>query len=61
MTKSSNSPPTIYAVVRLKDRRFAVEITKPNEPTVVVKPFWTESEANDWIAAEKLRAERDST
>jgi hypothetical protein len=47
---------TIYAIVRLRDGRFAVEMTKPGQATVSIKPFWTESEAEAWIAVEKRRA-----
>ena len=50
---------TIYAVVRMRDGHFAVEMTKPGQTTVSIKPFWTELEAEEWIAVEKRRAERD--
>ncbi len=56
MSRSSNPPSTIYAVVRLRDGRYAVEITKPGEAPVAVKPFWTENEAKEWIEVERMRA-----
>ena len=61
MTRDSRTPPTIYAVVRLKDGRYAVEITRPGEAPQSIKPFWTEGEANEWIAVERLRAAREDT
>jgi hypothetical protein len=59
MTGSSKTPPASYAVVRLRDGRYAVEIVKPGETPVSVKPFWTENEANEWIAVERRRVERE--
>lgn len=61
MTREPQTPPTIYAVVRLKDGRYAVEITRPGEASQSIKPFWTEGEANEWIAVERLRAAREET
>ncbi len=59
MSQSPDVTPTIFAVVRLRDGRFAVEMTKPGQTTVSIKPFWTEKEAQEWIAVEKRRAERE--
>jgi hypothetical protein len=59
MTEPSNNPPTVYAVVRLRDGGFAVEITRPGEAPISVKPFWTENEANEWIAVERRRLGQD--
>ena len=56
-----NTASTIYAVVRLRDGRFAVEMTKPGQTTVSIKPFWTEQEAQAWIEVEKRRAEHDGS
>ena len=61
MTQPPIMASTIYAVVRLRDGRFAVEMTKPGETTVSIKPFWTEREAEEWIAVEKRRAEHDES
>jgi hypothetical protein len=61
MTRESQTPSTIYAVVHLKDGSYAVEITRPGEAPISVKPFWTESEANEWIAAERLRPTKEGT
>ncbi len=61
MNQQPNMGSTIYAVVRLRDGRFAVEMTRPGQATVSVKPFWTEPEAQAWIAVEKRRAERDES
>ena len=61
MTKESRTPPMIYAVVRLKDGHYAVEITRPGEPPQSIKPFWTEGEANEWIAVERLRVAREES
>lgn len=47
---------TIYAVLRLRDGRFSVEMTPPGQTTVTIKPFWTEKEAEEWIEVEKRRA-----
>ncbi len=58
MTRESQTLSTIYAVVHLKDGGYAVEITRPGEAPIAVKPFWTESEANEWIAVERLRTAR---
>ena len=58
MSQSPDVTPTIFAVVRLRDGRFAVEMTKLGQTTVSIKPFWTEKEAQEWIAVEKRRAER---
>ena len=59
MSQPPNVTPTIFAVVRLRDGRFAVEMTKPGQTTVSIKPFWTEKEAQEWIEVEKRRAERE--
>jgi len=61
MNQPPNMASTIYAVVRLRDGRFAVEMTKPGQTTVSVKPFWTEAEAQAWISVEKRRAGRDES
>jgi hypothetical protein len=59
MSQPPNMASTIYAVVRMRDGRYAVEITRPGQETVSVKPFLTEDEANEWIAVERRRAERE--
>lgn len=59
MSQPLNVTPTIFAVVRTRDGRFAVEMTKPGQTTVSIKPFWTEKEAQDWIEVEKRRTDRD--
>jgi hypothetical protein len=59
MSQSPDAPSTIYAVVRLRDGHFAVEMTRPGEATVAIKPFFTEREAEEWIAVEKRRSESD--
>jgi len=59
MSQPSDVTPTIYAVVRLREGRFAVEMTKPGQTTVSIKPFWTEKEAREWIEVEKRRADRE--
>ena len=59
MSQPPNGSETIYAVVRLRDGHFAVEMTRPGEPTVSIKPFFTEREAEEWIAVEKRRTERE--
>lgn len=59
MTDPADIPPTVYAVVRLRDGRYAVRIAKPGEAPITVKPFRTESVANEWIAVKHRRAERD--
>ncbi|HEX3066887.1 MAG TPA: hypothetical protein VHQ39_15450 [Dongiaceae bacterium] len=61
MNQPPNMVSTIYAVVRLRDGRFAVEMTKPGQATVSVQPFWTEAEAQAWISVEKRRAGRDES
>lgn len=55
MSQPTDVTPTIFAVVRLRDGRFAVEMTKPGQTTVSIKPFWTEKEAQEWIEVEKRR------
>ena len=45
--------------MRLRDGHFAVEMTRSGEATVSIKPFFTEREAEEWIAVEKRRTERD--
>jgi len=59
MSELSKPPPTVYVVLRLRDGRYAVEITKPGEAPVSVKPFWTENEAKEWIEVERMRATKD--
>jgi len=59
MSPSPNKPSTIFAVVRLREGHFAVEMTRPGEATVSIKPFFTEREAEEWIAVEKRRTEHD--
>ncbi len=59
MSQPPKPPAAIYAVVHLRDGRFAVEVTRPGQATVAVKPFWTESEAHEWIEVERRRAERE--
>jgi hypothetical protein len=59
MSQPSDVTPTIYAVIRLREGRFAVEMTKPGQTTVSIKPFWTEKEAQEWIEVEKRRAGRE--
>jgi hypothetical protein len=39
MNQPPNMASTIYAVVRLRDGRFAVEMTEPGQTTVSIKPF----------------------
>ena len=56
MSQPPDVTPTIFAVVRTRDGRFAVEMTKPGQTTVSIKPFWTEKEAEEWIQVEKRRA-----
>ena len=58
MSQPSDVTPTIFAVVRLRDGRFAVEMTKPGQTTESIKPFWTEKEAQEWIEVENRRADR---
>ena len=59
MSQPLNATPTIFAVVRMRDGRFAVEMTKPGQTTVAIKPFWNEKEAQEWIEVEKRRTDRE--
>jgi hypothetical protein len=59
MAQPPNGSATIFAVVRLRDGHFAVEMTRPGEATVSIKPFFTEREAEEWITVEKRRTERE--
>jgi hypothetical protein len=59
MSQPLDVTPTIFAVVRMRDGRFAVEMTKPGQTTVSIKPFWTEKEAQEWIEVEKRRTDRE--
>ena len=61
MSQPPKPPATVYAVVRTRDGRFSVEMTRPGQATISVKPFWTENEAQEWIEAERRRAERDGS
>jgi hypothetical protein len=61
MTESSNAHSAVYAVVHLREGRYAVEITKHGEAPISVKPFWTEGEANEWVAVERRRAAKEDT
>jgi hypothetical protein len=61
MSQPPKSPETIYAIVRLRDGRFAVEVTRPGQATISVKPFWTENEAQEWIEMERRRREREGS
>jgi hypothetical protein len=61
MTQPSDAHPTIYAVVHLREGRYAVEISKHGEAPISVKPFWTEGEANEWVAVERRRAAKEDT
>jgi hypothetical protein len=59
MSELSKPPPTVYVVLRLRDGRYAVEIAKPGEVPVSVKPFRTENEAKEWIEVERMRTTKD--
>ena len=61
MSQSPKPPATIYAIVRQRDGRFAVEVTRPGQATISVKPFWTENEAQEWIDVERRRHEREES
>ena len=59
MSQPPDVTTTIYAVMRLRDDRFSVEMTRPGQTTVSIKPFWTEKEAEEWIEVEKRRAKSE--
>ncbi len=61
MSQPPKPPATVFAIVTLRDGRFAVEVTRPGQATITVKPFWTENEAREWIDVERRRAEREGS
>jgi hypothetical protein len=61
MGQRPSSPATSYAVLPLPDGKFFVEIAKPGEAPISVKPFGTEKEAKEWIEVERRRLEREGT
>ena len=61
MSQPPKPPATVYAVVRMRDGRFAVEVTRPGQATISVAPFWSESEAQEWIEVERRRSEREGS
>ena len=59
MSQPPDVTTTIYAVVRLRDDRFSVEMTRLGQTTMSIEPFWTEKEAEEWIEVEKRRAKSE--